>query len=71
MGDIAFFEEGTNDCFDSYYCKNHWKFEVGQVFEGFWGCTSTVTRVELGMVHESGGLMVVQRVWVKRVPIKF
>ena len=59
--------------------KNDWKFEVGQVFNGFWGCVSTVTNVELDMQidshwengHEISDLNIIQNVWFKRVPIQF
>ena len=59
--------------------ENDWKFEVGQVFNGFWGCVSTVTNVELDMRmnhhwvngREVAELQVVQDVTVKRVPIQF
>ena len=59
--------------------KNDWKFEVGQVFNGFWGCISTVTKVELNMQMDShwengqevSDLNIIQNVWVKRVPIQF
>ena len=59
--------------------KNDWKFEVGQVFNGFWGCVSTVTKVELDMRmdshwennHEVNDLNVIQSVWFKRVPIVY
>ena len=59
--------------------KNDWKFEAGQVFNGFWGCISTVTKVELDMQMDShwengrevSDLNIIQNVWVKRVPIQF
>ena len=59
--------------------ENDWKFEVGQVFNGFWGCVSTVTNVELDMRmdprwkngREIRDLKVIQDVTVKRVPIEF
>lgn len=59
----------------------NWKFEVGQVFEGFWGCNSTIREVKLGMeldvnYNEKTGkleddLLVVQNVYVERIPLKF
>jgi len=59
----------------------NWKFEVGQVFEGFWGCNSIVRKVKLGMelddyYNEKTGrveddLLVVQNVYVERIPLKF
>ena len=59
--------------------KNDWKFEVGQVFNGFWCCISTVTKVELDMQMDShwengrevSDLNIIQIVWFKRVPIQF
>lgn len=68
MNRVVFIDGTTNMVIDSYPCD--WKFEVGQTFHGFWGYDSTVVKVELGMSHESDGLMIVQRVWVKRVPLE-
>jgi len=42
-----------------------WKFEVGQVFEGFWGCWSEVRSVDLTLSYVEN-LEVHQMVWVKR-----
>jgi hypothetical protein len=77
MNTVTFKDVDTKEVISSY--SNDWKFEVGQVFDGFWGCTSTVTKVELTMELErhwaNGGeernLVVVQIVWVKRVPLEF
>lgn len=76
MNTVTFKDVDTKEIISSY--PNDWKFEVGQVFEGFWGCTSTVTKVELTMRlernWESGKgekvLVVEQIVWMKRVPIE-
>ena len=77
MSIVYFRDADTNEVF----CSNEtdWKFEVGQVFNGFWGCVSTVTKVELDMRldprwendREIRDLKIVQDVTVKKVPIKF
>lgn len=77
MSIIYFRDADTNEVI--LINENDWKFEVGQVFNGFWGCVSTVTKVELDMRmdyhwvngREVGDLKVVQDVTVKRVPIQF
>lgn len=76
MNTVVFKDADTKEFISSH--PTNWKFEVGQVFKGFWGCTSTVTEVELRMDLESdwihGGevryLVFVQIVWIKRTPIK-
>ena len=69
MNNVFFFDAKTKELIDCYYMPNPWKFEVGEVFNGFWGYTSTVTAVELGMTHDNDGLHVTQGVFVERVPI--
>ena len=77
MNIVYFRDADTNEVI--LITENDWKFEVGQVFNGFWGCVSTVTKVELDMRMEPHWendrevrvLKVVQDVTVKRVPIQF
>lgn len=69
MSNVVFFDAKTDELIDCYYMPNPWKFEVGQVFHGFWGYDSTVTKVELGMIHDNNSLMVDQKIWVNRIPL--
>jgi len=56
-------------------CPCDWKFEKGQVFNGFWGCNSTVEKVDLTMEFHTDfdeskrQLIVHQMVYVKRVSL--
>lgn len=68
MNRVVFIDNTTNETIEPYMCD--WKFEVGQTFHGFWGYDSTVVKVELGMSYENLRLLVVQRVWVNRVPLE-
>lgn len=77
MNIVYFRDADTNEVI--LITENDWKFEVGQVFNGFWGCVSTVTKVELDLRieprwendREVRYTKVVQDVTVKRVPIQF
>jgi len=76
---VIFRDFNSGEIIDTH--TTNWKFEVGQVFEGFWGCNSTVREVKLGMeidvnYNEKTGkleddLLVVQNVYVERIPLKF
>lgn len=68
MNRVVFIDSTMNKTIGPCMCD--WKFEVGQTFHGFWGYDSTVVKVELGMSYENLRLLVVQRVWVNRVPLE-
>lgn len=67
---VCFKDYETCDTIGNY--ETDFFFKVGQKFEGFWGCNTTVKNVELNMRldpndsrHEK--LQVVQIVYVERV----
>lgn len=63
---VFFFEDKTNDLIGSYYMPANWEFKVGQVIKAFWGCESTVTKVDIEMQLIGNDLIVIQKVWVDR-----
>ena len=61
---VCFKDYTTRETISNY--ETDFKFEVGQVFKGFWGADSEVKEVELTMELNTNKLEVVQIVYVER-----